>query len=88
MEPLGLVQTAGDEREEVKGHGVEEDVGVSGRTNADAGACWRLHESSRRRAGVERGEGRGKGRVVEPLESRRSKGDLMVRDYIYDFSLT
>jgi len=47
LESLGLVQTTGDEREEVKSHGVEEDVGVSGRTNADAGACGALHESSR-----------------------------------------
>lgn len=30
LESLGLVETTGDEREPVEGHGVEEDVGVSG----------------------------------------------------------
>lgn len=31
---------------------------------------------------------RGEGKEVERLESWRNKGDLMVRDYIYDFNLT
>ena len=38
---------------------MEEDVGVSCRADADAGACWDLHESSRKRAEVERGGGKG-----------------------------
>ena len=71
LEPLCLVQTAGDEREKVKGHGVEEDVGVSGRADADAGACWGLHGSLRGRAGVERGEGRGE---AERLSRWRAEG--------------
>jgi len=62
LEPLGLVQTAGDEREELQGHGMEEDVGVPGRANADVGVCWRLHgslegreqEGGRRDGAVER----------------------------------
>ena len=51
---------------------MEEDVGVSCRADADAGACWDLHESSRRRAEVERGRGREGGgeaeRLTRPLE--------------------
>ena len=88
LQSLGLVQTAGDEREHVAGHGVEEDVGVSGRPNADACVGWGLHGSSEERAEAER-RTRGEDETVESSgSSRRSEGGLMVPDYIYDFSLT
>jgi hypothetical protein len=61
LESLGLVQTAGNERENVQGYGVEEDVGVSGGANANAGARWvcmgRWREGRGWGGG---GEGRGK----------------------------
>ena len=51
------------------------------------GSAWIVGRSERG-GGRERG-GKEKSKAVEALESsRKSKGDLMVRDYIYDFSLT
>jgi hypothetical protein len=55
LEPLRFVQTAGDEREDVTGYGVEEDVGVSGGADADVGARWGLHGSLEGRAEARRG---------------------------------
>ena len=86
LEPLRFVQTAGDEREDPKGYGVEEDVGVSGGADADVGARWGLHGSLEGRAEARRRWGKGEERAVEWLGSRRSEGDLMARDYIYDLA--
>lgn len=77
LQSLGLVQTAGDEREHLAGHGVEEDVGVSGRTNADACVGWVLHGSSEERAGAERGAkgGRRNGGIVREQQKERGGFD-------------
>jgi hypothetical protein len=76
LESLGLVQTTRDEREEVKGYGVEEDIGVPRGTDADTGARWGLHGSLGKRAGLGGGEVR---RRPGWSGSKRSEGDLMVR---------
>ena len=77
LESLGLVETTGDEREPVKGHGVEEDIGVSGRTNTDAGERWSLHGLSEEKAESERGGrvGEGRGRAVEREQEERGGFD-------------
>jgi len=55
LKSLRFVQTAGDEREEAFGYGVEEDVGVPGGANANARGRWILHESPEGGAGWGRG---------------------------------
>ena len=62
LEPFCFVQTAGDEGEKAFGYGVEEDVGVPGGANANAGECWVLHQSLEGRAGRGRGKQGGRQR--------------------------
>ena len=88
LKSLGLVKTARNEREDVKCHGVEEDIGVSGRTDADTSARRTLHaKSPEDREGRTRGRGGGGGvEIQNDLGTGRAEGFLMVRDYIYGFS--
>ena len=66
---------------------MKKDVGVSRRTDADAGVCWVLHGSVEERGGAGRREEKEQDfGTVREQEGRG--GTLMVRDYIYHFNLT